>query len=121
MNIHPVSNNFGHPHFGTVYASNTALSKRQENITKFLIKEFRGLKSYLKGDTLEKYYQNKGYDFIIRPYGNELVTLDAYKGLKIEKSAQGKHAIFNQKDEKHIGRYDEYAAVYLADDLMISF
>lgn len=107
--------------FGTVYASSKKLSKRQEKIARFLIREFRNAKTFLKNSTLEDFYKDKGYDFIIRPYGDELISVDAYKGLSIEKSENGKMATFLPINEKHIGRYDEMATEYLADDLSYSF
>ena len=120
MQIQPIEN-VKNCNFGTVYASSRTLSKRQEKIAKFLVREFREVKTFLRNDTLENYYKNEGYDFIIRPYGNELVSLDAYKGLSIEKSLNGKRATFLPKNEQHIGRYDEFGTAYLADDLICSF
>ena len=121
MQIQAVNNVRNAQNFGTIYASGPELSKRQEVIAKKLAKEFRVMKSYLQGATLENHYRNKGYDFIVTPYGDELVSLDAYKMLKIEKTDQGKVATYIKHDGKHIGNYDLISTGYLADDLMYSF
>lgn len=110
-------NNQSSPKFGATYLGSKSLSKVQGTTVKAILKELRTNIQNLGNKTLEAHYKKKGYDFILDPYGQDLVTMTAYRGLRIDGTGIEKHATYLKGDATYIGKYDKKTTQYISEDL----
>ena len=94
-------NQDGQQSFAGIYKANVYFTKKQKNLVNKIVqtlkKDFQDSKVFT---TLEKKYENYGYDFILKPLKKDKVSLNAYPRLQ-DTSEIGKEKYI------HIGKYDE--------------
>ncbi|MBP3924246.1 hypothetical protein J6E39_03290 [bacterium] len=118
MQVQQVSNQQYKPNFGTVYLSSKTFSKQQTKVANIMIEEFKKILPSKK-ISLQDCFQKKGYDFVIEPYrdNDKLVSLNAYKGFRLEGTGINQYATYNKGESFHVGNYNDEFVSNLTKDL----
>lgn len=117
MLVRNTDNRFSKPFLG-VYSSSKSFSKQQNEVANALIEEFKRFLPPKNKVTLQDSFKKKGYDFVIEPAtNNEQVSLNAYRGFRIEGSGVDRYATYTKGENVHVGNYDKKSATYLKEDL----
>jgi len=111
------SNNTSKPHFTAIYKSGKNFSNVQEKVANSVIEEFKKFLPPKNKTTLQDYFQKKGYDFVIEPKDNELVSIKAYRGFRLEGTGVDRYATYEKGGSYLVGDYNIEATSNLSRDL----
>lgn len=117
MQITSVNKKHYTPNFGAVYSSNKTFSSVQRKAANAIIEEFKKVLPKAKGRTLEDSFKRRGYDFVIEPVGDEFVSLNAYRGFRLEGAGVDTYATYEKGGYVHVGKYNDKATDSLQSDL----
>lgn len=99
--------------FGKIYAKSKNFSDKQKEIAKLITSEFA--KKEASHESYIRHYKDMGYDFILKPLENDLVSLDATNNFSLIKWLFQKD--YSDKKMFNIGVYNQEAAKHVIDDL----
>ena len=117
MQVPKISKQQYEPNFKAVYLSAKSFSRQQNEVANTMIKEFKKLLHPKNKITLQDVFKKKGYDFVIEPKDNELISLNAYRGFRLEVTGVNRYATYNKYECFHVGHYNVEAVSNLANDL----
>ena len=112
MRVQPISQQ-NSTSFGKIYAKTKKFSAEQKEISDLITREFAKRGKSMK--TFMEEYEMYGFNFILKPLKNNLLSLEATNKFSILKWLFQKD--YSDKRMFHIGVYNKEATKYLLNDL----
>ncbi|MBR6127914.1 hypothetical protein IKQ21_09545 [bacterium] len=112
MRVQPISQQ-NSTSFGKIYAKTKKFSAEQKEISNLITKEFAKRGKSMK--TFAEEYEKYGFNFILKPLENNLLSLEATNKFSVLKWFFQKD--YSDKRMFHIGVYNKEAAKYVLNDL----